>query len=156
VVSQHRMGSSANQAAALADAVRAVGEQLIAANPIGKSSNSYITELWFYRAPVTLRVSGFAHLAFLCVSLNPQVLIRWIICGIGGDVYYFCRMLMSVHWIWFLKLTWFFFVRNWELVLDVPKSQLYHHIKERDGLNSYEFDCNLPAPVLLELVCLVH
>ncbi|CAN6283105.1 unnamed protein product [Urochloa humidicola] len=34
VVSQHRMGSSANQAAALADAVRAVGEQLIAANPI--------------------------------------------------------------------------------------------------------------------------
>jgi len=45
VVSQHRMGSSANQAAALADAVRAVGEQLIAANPIGKSSNSYITEL---------------------------------------------------------------------------------------------------------------
>jgi hypothetical protein len=30
------MGSSANQAAALADAVRAVGEQLIAANPIGK------------------------------------------------------------------------------------------------------------------------
>jgi len=39
VVSQHRMGSSANQAAALADAVRAVGEQLIAANPIGKCSN---------------------------------------------------------------------------------------------------------------------
>lgn len=38
VVSQHRMGSS-NQAAALADAVRAVGEQLIAANPIGKCSN---------------------------------------------------------------------------------------------------------------------
>lgn len=36
VVSQHRMGSSANQAATLADAVRAVGEQLIAANPIGK------------------------------------------------------------------------------------------------------------------------
>ncbi|CAN6299542.1 unnamed protein product [Urochloa humidicola] len=34
VVSQHRMGSSANQAATLADAVRAVGEQLIAANPI--------------------------------------------------------------------------------------------------------------------------
>lgn len=34
VVSQHRMGSSANQAAALADAVRAVGEQIIAANPI--------------------------------------------------------------------------------------------------------------------------
>uniref|UniRef100_A0A804LZZ3 Translation initiation factor eIF2B subunit beta n=1 Tax=Zea mays TaxID=4577 RepID=A0A804LZZ3_MAIZE len=34
VVSQHRMGSSANQAAALADAVRAVGEQLISANPI--------------------------------------------------------------------------------------------------------------------------
>ncbi|XP_062201136.1 uncharacterized protein LOC133903709 isoform X2 [Phragmites australis] len=33
VVSQHRMGS-ANQAAALADAVCAVGEQLIAANPI--------------------------------------------------------------------------------------------------------------------------
>ncbi|KAL6851708.1 hypothetical protein ACP4OV_020272 [Aristida adscensionis] len=33
VVSAHRMGS-ANQAAALADAVRAVGEQLIAANPI--------------------------------------------------------------------------------------------------------------------------
>jgi translation initiation factor 2B subunit (eIF-2B alpha/beta/delta family) len=39
VVSQHRMGSSANQAAALADAVRAVGEQLISANPIGKYSN---------------------------------------------------------------------------------------------------------------------
>jgi translation initiation factor 2B subunit (eIF-2B alpha/beta/delta family) len=36
VVSQHRMGSSANQAATLADVVRAVGEQLIAANPIGK------------------------------------------------------------------------------------------------------------------------
>ncbi|XP_021306578.1 translation initiation factor eIF-2B subunit beta isoform X2 [Sorghum bicolor] len=34
VVSQHRMVSSANQAAALADAVRAVGEQLIAANPV--------------------------------------------------------------------------------------------------------------------------
>ncbi|KAF2913421.1 translation initiation factor eIF-2B subunit beta isoform X1 [Oryza sativa Japonica Group] len=33
VVSQHRMGST-NQAAALADAVRGVGEQLIAANPI--------------------------------------------------------------------------------------------------------------------------
>jgi hypothetical protein len=30
------MGSSANQAATLADAVQAVGEQLIAANPIGK------------------------------------------------------------------------------------------------------------------------
>ncbi|AQK55296.1 hypothetical protein ZEAMMB73_Zm00001d051858 [Zea mays] len=30
------MGSSANQAATLADVVRAVGEQLIAANPIGK------------------------------------------------------------------------------------------------------------------------
>jgi translation initiation factor eIF-2B subunit beta len=34
VVSQHRMGST-NQAAALADTVRAFGEQLIAANPIG-------------------------------------------------------------------------------------------------------------------------
>ncbi|TVU30934.1 hypothetical protein EJB05_22588 [Eragrostis curvula] len=33
VVSQHRMGST-NQAATLADAVRAVGQQLIAANPI--------------------------------------------------------------------------------------------------------------------------
>ncbi|CAM0956981.1 unnamed protein product [Alopecurus aequalis] len=33
VVSQHRMGST-NQAAALADAIRAVGEHLIAANPI--------------------------------------------------------------------------------------------------------------------------
>ncbi|KAG8088484.1 hypothetical protein GUJ93_ZPchr0010g7914 [Zizania palustris] len=33
VVSQHRMGST-NQAVALADAVRAVGEQLIAANPV--------------------------------------------------------------------------------------------------------------------------
>jgi translation initiation factor eIF-2B subunit beta len=34
VVSQHRMGRT-NQAAALADAVRTVGQQLIAANPIG-------------------------------------------------------------------------------------------------------------------------
>ncbi|PNT67277.1 hypothetical protein BRADI_3g23230v3 [Brachypodium distachyon] len=33
VVSQHRMGST-NQAAALADAIRSVGEQLISANPI--------------------------------------------------------------------------------------------------------------------------
>jgi translation initiation factor eIF-2B subunit beta len=44
VVSQHRMGSSANQAAVLADAVRAVGEQLIAANPIGKRSNSFTND----------------------------------------------------------------------------------------------------------------
>jgi translation initiation factor eIF-2B subunit beta len=40
VVSQHRMGST-NQAAALADAVRGVGEQLIAANPIGAPQRKF-------------------------------------------------------------------------------------------------------------------
>lgn len=44
VVSQHRMGST-NQAAALADAIHAVGEHLIAANPIGapKSPHSFFS-----------------------------------------------------------------------------------------------------------------
>lgn len=48
VVSQHRMGSSANQAAVLADAVRTVGEQLIAANPIGKFPNLCFTVVSCY------------------------------------------------------------------------------------------------------------
>jgi hypothetical protein len=41
------MGSSANQAATLADAVQAVGEQLIAANPIGKCFSIFFS-LWFH------------------------------------------------------------------------------------------------------------
>ncbi|CAD5196824.1 unnamed protein product [Musa acuminata subsp. malaccensis] len=41
VVSQQRMPYT-NQASVLIDAVRAVGEQLIAANPIGELSNSYL------------------------------------------------------------------------------------------------------------------
>jgi hypothetical protein len=42
------MVSSANQAAALADAVRAVGEQLIAANPVGKCLNlCFIVVSWY-------------------------------------------------------------------------------------------------------------
>lgn len=42
VVSQQRMPYT-NQASVLIDAVRAVGEQLIAANPIGELSNSYFS-----------------------------------------------------------------------------------------------------------------
>ncbi|RRT68499.1 hypothetical protein BHE74_00044480 [Ensete ventricosum] len=47
VVSQQRMPYT-NQASVLIDAVRAVGEQLIAANPIGELSNSSL----FWLSPI--------------------------------------------------------------------------------------------------------
>lgn len=93
VVSQHRMGSSANQAAALADAVRAVGEKLIAANPIGKDPTFVLLNCDAIVFQLNLEGSG----CFIIVSLNTQKTDRMENLLNCGNVYWVFRIVMSVH-----------------------------------------------------------
>ena len=67
VVSQQRMPYT-NQASVLIEAVRAVGEQLIAANPIGELSNSYL----FVFPNLFLLFEAFGGLRMIDLYLGSQ------------------------------------------------------------------------------------